>query len=1057
MKVLAIRGCNLTSLAGEFEVDLCGGALRGAGVFSITGPVGSGKSTLLDALCLALFDRTPRFHSKGGVRIGRIDESEKTRLKSNDVRSVLRRGTSAGFAEVDFQGVDDAVYRARWSVRRSRGKTDGTMQTQEITLHTRDTGRAFGGTRTEVLTAIRERVGLSFDQFCRSVLLAQGDFARFLKADERDRADLLERMTGTELYGELSKAAFQRRKTALAEVEAVEAKSADMTLLEDADRDALRAREVELKRVLALFDEAFRASEAALRWHTDSVTKRGEFAAAQKSEADASQAKAKHRESGVVSADAFAAALRSDTDRVLVAKEQASAKRDKAQLWLREHGHLGVLAGQWDRWVSVLKRFRRSRAEMRTAEESLATAKQGVAKFAVSMETAIAARHAALLLVESAEKAKHEALALVSTDEQAGITAKLTRLEEEFEALRVAESTWENLARIDAESGRAAARAKDANALAETAETARASHDKRLGAARIRLEESERTLTEAERVQSLEQQRTTLEAGEPCPLCGALDHPFADHGLPKFAADLKLRVKELRAAVETHRADSEAAAQQIKIQTSAAAAAHEEVAARQKAADSERQRLRPCDSSREAVTEARVKLVAERNTLLEQQRRIDGLRRAADAAGEALEAKRTAWLTSRDQVVQIERDGRALEKQCVECEATRRGTGEVMRSTLAELNPVFDSPTQTGWQARLESDPDSFLAQCSADVLQFTQSEEELAATTERFTALDHLEEAVKVLASEVTESRFEAVLGALDQCKWKDADPMRERLQREMRRRELSREEAERIEDRLKATTVLRTERARLCSVHESGPLPPWTKREASLVAEHTRAERAATRAKGDDVGYQLRRDQEARVTLAALAPEIAKLRASADLWEQMDSLIGHHDGVKFRVFAQSLTLDCVLTNANLHLRDLAPRYRLERVPNHDLDLQVVDLDMGEDVRSVNSVSGGESFLLSLALALGLSSVSASTTRVESLFVDEGFGSLDPQTLDVALATLDALQATGRQVGVISHVTGVAERIGAQVQVTPVGPGRSRVGVVGVVRGEELAESGDS
>ncbi len=107
MKILAIRGCNLASLAGEFGVDLHGDTLSGSGVFAITGPVGAGKSTLLDALCLALFNRTPRCNQSTGVLIGRAEEDDKLRLRSNDVRSVLRRGTSSGYAEVDFRGVDD--------------------------------------------------------------------------------------------------------------------------------------------------------------------------------------------------------------------------------------------------------------------------------------------------------------------------------------------------------------------------------------------------------------------------------------------------------------------------------------------------------------------------------------------------------------------------------------------------------------------------------------------------------------------------------------------------------------------------------------------------------------------------------------------------------------------------------------------------------------------------------------------------------------------------------------------------------------------------------------
>jgi exonuclease SbcC len=165
--------------------------------------------------------------------------------------------------------------------------------------------------------------------------------------------------------------------------------------------------------------------------------------------------------------------------------------------------------------------------------------------------------------------------------------------------------------------------------------------------------------------------------------------------------------------------------------------------------------------------------------------------------------------------------------------------------------------------------------------------------------------------------------------------------------------------------------------------------------------------------------------------------------VWEQLRELIGSADGAKLRTFAQSLTLDLLLAHANQHLADLARRYRLERAPVSDLGLQVVDQDMGDEVRSVYSLSGGESFLVSLALALGLASLASQRVSVQSLFIDEGFGSLDPETLDSAIASLDALQALGRKVGVISHVPTLVERIGVQVRVEPRGGGRSRVQVI--------------
>ncbi|WP_373047782.1 AAA family ATPase [Vulgatibacter sp.] len=256
-------------------------------------------------------------------------------------------------------------------------------------------------------------------------------------------------------------------------------------------------------------------------------------------------------------------------------------------------------------------------------------------------------------------------------------------------------------------------------------------------------------------------------------------------------------------------------------------------------------------------------------------------------------------------------------------------------------------------------------------------------------------------------------------------------------------REEAERLSSlRAQAQGRFEERRAQRLAHEETGA--PAVQREAAeearalAEAEHKAAEAAfyGSRSKRE-------RDDEARAQSAAFLPRIEEAERNNARWETMHELIGSSAGDKFQLFAQSLTLDALLVHANGHLRELAPRYRLERAPGANLELQVIDRDMADEVRSLNSLSGGETFLVSLALALGLSALSARSTPVESLFIDEGFGTLDPQTLDTALATLDALQAAGRKVGLISHVPGMAERIGVQVRVAPQGSGSSRVQVL--------------
>jgi exonuclease SbcC len=179
-----------------------------------------------------------------------------------------------------------------------------------------------------------------------------------------------------------------------------------------------------------------------------------------------------------------------------------------------------------------------------------------------------------------------------------------------------------------------------------------------------------------------------------------------------------------------------------------------------------------------------------------------------------------------------------------------------------------------------------------------------------------------------------------------------------------------------------------------------------------------------------QLKQDAENRQRQLALMREIEHAAVRCDDWGHLSQLIGSRDGDKFRKFAQGLTLDNLVWLANNQLNRLHGRYLLKRKASEALELEVVDTWQADAVRDTRTLSGGESFLVSLALALALSDLVSHKTRIDSLFLDEGFGTLDSETLDTALDALDALNATGKTIGVISHVEAMKERIPVQIKV---------------------------
>ena len=239
MKILAIRGCNLASLDGEFEVDFRKEPLASAGVFAITGHTGAGKTTILDAMCIALYRETPRLENINGGPI--ID----TNIRIGDIRTILRKGKIQGYAEVDFLAIDGKEYRVRWCVMRTNQSPTGNFKNAETYITDLSTGERRSLSVREHLALIPQLIGLEYQQFARSVLLAQGCFAAFLKANDDEKAKMLSALTDTGIYGRISAAIYAKMKEATNEIEQL-----DVTrkLYKPDDDDNIAAAKEELDR-----------------------------------------------------------------------------------------------------------------------------------------------------------------------------------------------------------------------------------------------------------------------------------------------------------------------------------------------------------------------------------------------------------------------------------------------------------------------------------------------------------------------------------------------------------------------------------------------------------------------------------------------------------------------------------------------------------------------------------------------------------------------------------------------------------------------------------------
>jgi exonuclease SbcC len=1010
MKILAIRGANLASLAGEFEIDLTRSPFAESGVFAIVGNTGAGKSTLLDALCVALFDRTPRLTNHSRVIVGRGDDDPST-LGAHDARTLLRRGASAGYAEVDFEAGDLRKYRARWSVRRARNQTDGTLQDQQMSLVSLDGSEKLSGTKTETLKAIASRLGLSFDQFRRSALLAQNDFAAFLRADGRDRSELLERMTGTEIYTRLSIAAHLRASLAEARLKETRAAALAIPILDGearvmAESDAALADDVK-RAARGRLD----AAELAARWLAEETARREALAAAEADHAAATAAMA-----GAESARAeLALRRRAEQLRPIVdaITEHGSIEETLTVLDRSLAGH------EVDRAAQVAARALIA-ADHQAAQAVLSEAQRKAQAFGdkrVSLDVARKAEDEARLRVTDAARL----LALVAS-------AQATHAKHATIEARVAELAV--TAARDAESVGAAEAARDQATLLRT--------------------ERARQVEQLREIAGYAHARTELRDGEPCPLCGAEEHPWRERGamdraiaaaeatLAEALAALAKATTELAAlaaraeqrAIETSRlADERAVVERAR--TEARRAWRDQLsttgelvldddpgapAASQLAKDREAAAAKQLEAARAARAQAEAAAKAAGDA----QAQVALAQLALDqAAARQLVAERAiAELDAAAQRSRGERDGRRARRD--ELAATLSLTADRWRPLAG--TPDRHSESLLACVLAIHAEHGARRGSAESSELEAPSSSPD-GATRRRARRSSQGDEREAELVELAATHDLDALLSLL-------ADPSR----------------ADQLAARLATldADVLRTraiagERAQLVAAH-AATRPPEAELVDAASLDRIRSALASAELHASSAIAVLAADDDARRRRAEALSNVTADEQRVEIDRVLGAAIGSHDGKLFRSFAQSLTLDALLAVANAHLEELAPRYQLERIPRHDLEIQIIDRDLGAEVRSVQSLSGGESFLVSLALALGLSSMSAQDVRVRTLLIDEGFGTLDPTSLDSALGVLDALQATGRQIGVISHVPALIERVGAHVRVVQRGGGRSDV-----------------
>ncbi len=1240
MRILAIRGKNLASLAEPFEILLNSGPLEQAGLFAITGQTGAGKSTILDALCLALYDKIPRLPDGHGFAVGHKDEDENLRVVSTDVRSILRRGTGHAYAEVDFIGKDKHHYRARWEVSKARGKADGRLQAQEVTLSKIDDGQRIGQGKKNTLEKICELIDLNFDQFRRSVLLAQGDFAAFLKAKKDERSSLLERITGTELYSELSIAAFDRARQEKDALNLITSRMQDQIPLDKEARQLLEQQRDQFTSQLADLDQQIEHNQKIIDWYAELKKRQAaervarDILAGSQQAWDAAEAgwqlmqkveaaqplkpllsqyqtaNAEHLDAqqklkdsvdqqaaadiklqtakGQLSTLATALAeaeqqqqqaqplliearaldtridiIRQAVDTLSVEEKQLLQALDSAEkehqallnrqaeqttalqqlnVWLEQNQGIKPIAAEWSRWDAELERYQNLNTGKTDAERNAEALRLAVTKD----ESSLAALKLAIDDSNKKLEQHQQTLAQLKQQDSRQSLDDLHLAKDALEIKREQVMRALNLAN-NAQALQQAVK-QDRDQLAATEQTINESTrqlqtlNQQQTANAIALTEAKKALEliQATTHKNAEQFRSLLQEDQPCPVCGALEHPWKDQtGIGnEHAVAQSARVQELESQNETW-------IKAIAELTKSSSQGHEQAAALANKLAEAQIKLAQCGSDWAAVVmqdkpdfavtdsqllpalKVRDEQVNSALALIRQQQK------AALELQKQLKAAQDLFDADQRNKEKLSAEYAALDKQHAKNKASLEHAAAGVQELEKQLQALVDllaAPFRQldNWQSDLHDFSAKFRQACAAKAQQFQRTEQQIEAAAKSLETITHDEKLVgqalnqrrqqhrlkqaelrtQTAALQKLAQEREAVLPKMtadsyeqtvnqnvqtarachqqagnsvsqaetalashkqNQLHWrtetgrrydnleKALSALNQSLQKqaidvEQLSRLLEKDEHWLIEQKNQMTALERglQESAALlkvkaddCVKHQGKPVDR-PEEDANALSTELQRQRQIAQSQKQEHDIRLREDDKKIAAGQLLQAELDSQRDRWVQWESLNELIGSKSGAKFRTFAQSLTLEALLAHSNQHLEDFAKRYALQRVPGSDLELQIIDRDMADDVRSVHSLSGGESFLVSLALALGLASLSSNKTQVESLFIDEGFGSLDPETLDIAIASLDTLQALGRKVGVISHVPILVERIGAKVVVEKQGGGRSRVVIVG-------------
>ncbi len=1121
MKFLQLEILNLASLdkQGGEVINFEEGALGESTIFSIVGPTGSGKSTLLDAICLALYNRAPRYPRKKGDKnqnieiFGEADTNENNRLAPTDSRNILTRGKKEGYSKLTFLANNGSIYRAEWHVRFQRVRYENAKTAlYKITRN--------GEQLTEEIADWNELpniIGLDYDQFLRTVLIAQGSFANFLTAKENERYELLEKLIGceetyTNIATEIKKAkdqAMDAYNQMTASVEAVK-----QNLLNDEELAQLQEEITRLEKAEKELDSQLQAISKDLQWYEENDKQTKQIAIYQADMEQAANA-TKDIQAQILRLQLHdevqpAVNLLQEVERQIqsiheqeeeILKSEAAMKSKVVGITKSEHtlSYLKEVVNkaqeQLEKTLPIIAEARALKTKMEAAMPNLKEKKEALEL--AQKENLTAQRdveeNARNIQKWEAETEKAN-LALKTTKEEIAKQKQVLH-----EATQAAEQAWEkeknktagqNIEELQTKKSAAEKKLQDVQqaikvvAHLDVATTEKQKNEERiqfLGKRNAEIDEALGKLTiEAltQETQTLrnaytlmvsekwEIHRANLTEGKPCPLCGSTTHPYHTDNrqfeeattelsqLLKAKEDLlKLQQKqEKHLSGERKQNDGEVQTlQKQQEKLSGEIATYEEewkalIAQYPKIpkAEAELKALLPIYEDKAKEATGKLSLF---NKIQKEIERLTQLKDKAVKDEAAYESKASVILNNAQEststcATQLA-EHKALTTNLISQEKNKKkayekalqawnNTKKEMEEWQAQYQQILNGEEPDAAEQRLTAAKDEATKAADDKNENINKLKAELANSkgshqtmlSQNKTMKENLQAKEKELDLWIEEYNKQLAEKSIEPSLI-DRNTIREMLHSAEDWNAIRREKDEK-EKAVASTTALYQSAEKAYQQHLEHQ--PAQTRDALLAIQQEYQERSQ-RNELIAANARMQNHQEAVKQLGDKAEALKLVTQEKDDWTAITDAIGA-DGKTLRKIAQCYTLSFLIAHANQEIRKFNSRYELQQV-KHSLGIRVIDHDRADDIRDTTSLSGGETFIVSLGLALGLSALSSRNISFENLFIDEGFGTLDPDTLATVIDSLAMLQSSqGKKVGVISHTDTMSERITTQIRI---------------------------